>query len=493
MSIFKLIRAFIELFERNYIIGDFLMKSHLDRLSQKYADYIEKTIQTTEFLCTLNDENFDERCQFFVNSETSKSETYFKEFLRFSINLCFVWPIQIPFSTRLIKYFHDNQNPSNVFSITKDFVLGDLSHWYFNDSNDDVYIFQLYFIHQLIQFGVFQIADIIRMLKVFFNKKKQFCNQICMEFLYFAPEIETEDPDFFNTLFLFYQRSKSKNLLNKKTLNFFNDFEKYKENNWQLLKENRSRLDCGDDILKSLIDDNPEDFRKSLEKRGESITGYFSNPPLSLFTIFDIKYPFILTSVIFNAVKIFRFLYESGVSLDSTSENGATIAQAASMNPDKEIFDILFKENINIADGMASFSRCFHFDKLQQFKSLYKKYGESELSPTKSTVFVQSVLCLNFMIFKECLKHNVDINQTDGFNETPLSTACLVGSRLPVSILVDLGADVNKGFPLIRAASNGHSQIVEYLLSLDNINVNITNEHVFLIKFMELLLYLQQL
>ena len=246
-----------------------------------------------------------------------------------------------------------------------------------------------------------------------------------------------------------------------------------------MLIENRLRDDCGDPLLLSLINDDLESFKNIINQKKEgNFNGCVDNPPFSFFTLFDIKFPYISAAAILNSIKIFRFLYDSGISLASTSESGATVIQSAALNPCPEILEILQKENVDYEEGAATFVRCFNFDRFTKYKDLFlTDKSLFTMSPTKSTPLVQSVMCNNFLVFKYCIEKNVDINQSDGFNATPLSIACQAGTFILVKVLVELGADLKKNTPLVFAAACGHSEIVKYLLTIPEIDVNISMDN----------------
>ncbi|MCA7009972.1 ankyrin repeat domain-containing protein [Wolbachia endosymbiont of Tribolium confusum] len=73
----------------------------------------------------------------------------------------------------------------------------------------------------------------------------------------------------------------------------------------------------------------------------------------------------------------------------------------------------------------------------------------------------------------------VDVNTTDKNNFTPLYSAAQNGHKAVAKVLLDNGAKVNGcgvgRDPLSVAVNNGHKEIVELLLSVEGVDVNISN------------------
>lgn len=506
----------------------------LSKLPKHLVDKLDQLIDLLKILLNLTEENFEEKSTFLLNSDFYHLIDMYEMFITVSLNICFFWPRRIPIISKMFTTFHKKDRNGNSM-ITKQIINNHILHGYFNNPLDDVYTFYLYLTLLGITYHDITPLNLVNDLKKCYRRKRQCKNQICILALFFAPEIQLQDPDFFNELQDFILRCKKQKLLSPKTLKFLEKAEYYKKNNWEMLIKSRNLYDCGDVKLRSLLFDDLNMFKRALNINDDTTTGpnsdfkvsanlnmrkkinifnnddsdvnifnyyeyntidsdngdekideitklsgYFENPPLSLFTIFDSKTPYISVAAALGATNIFNYLYEKGVPLNLWAENGATTAQLAGINPTDEVLSILKKENIDTREGTAGFIRCFNFDRFKRFCPLYlgreidEEFDEQHpyrfqyaTSPTKSTVLVQSVLTTNFISLKMCFENQlIDINQADGSGLTPLDIACQMGNKLIVEILVELGADLNCGNPLINAAMCGHSEIVKYILGI---------------------------
>ncbi|MFO1064458.1 MAG: ankyrin repeat domain-containing protein [Pirellulales bacterium] len=73
-------------------------------------------------------------------------------------------------------------------------------------------------------------------------------------------------------------------------------------------------------------------------------------------------------------------------------------------------------------------------------------------------------------IVRDLLARGAEVNATNRYQVTPLSTACTGGNEAIVRLLVDAGADVNKAIgggesPLMTASRTGRSAVVELLIA----------------------------
>ena len=365
-----------------------------DELPKQLAQKLDRFVELFNILLIVNDNNFEEKSDFLLNSEFYYKSDMYEMFISVSLNICFFWPEKIPIITKMFTVFHKKDETNSL--ITKRTIVNQILHCYFNNPRDDVYIYNLYLILYGIQYNDISKSELVNDIKQNFIRKKQFANQLSMIFLYFAPEIEAEDRNFYDEMKKYAYKCREKNLLCQKTLKFLNNFEYYRNNNWEMLIKNRNDFDCGEPILHAFRFDDLELFKKTLHLDDNSnatsfskadleqsiiidnvsdenidenliINSYFNNPPLSLFTIFDMKFPLIAVATGFGAKNIFKYLYEKGASLDQPAENGATVAQLAAINPEEEIIQILQNENYDLREGMASFVRCFDIIKFKKY------------------------------------------------------------------------------------------------------------------------------
>ena len=69
--------------------------------------------------------------------------------------------------------------------------------------------------------------------------------------------------------------------------------------------------------------------------------------------------------------------------------------------------------------------------------------------------------------------HDIDVNQTERYERTPLYCASENGhTEVVKALLAAKDINVNKGNPLWYASENGHTKVVKALLAAKDINVN---------------------
>lgn len=455
-----------------------------DKITPKWQARINRCFDITRMLANKSPEKAEIMYVQLKDSIYAHLQSRLEAFIFVFTNICFVWPSYIPQAVQIYKFFDNSQSNENVFGKAKQIIYKQLFHWYFGDRFDDAFFFVLQIFLQCIEQQVFDMKEFISKLKKKFIKKSVFCNQLSMIALYFSPEIEKEDIQFFQETRKYIQQCQIRRILSPKVYLILLDYEKYQRNNWEYLKKNRKIIpEMNYELFSSFYYDDIDKFIELIQKEqktdnnknGPVLNAILENPPLSVFTLFDNDVPYINAAAIFGAEKIFAYLYESGVSLHSICKNGATIDQCACICPKPAIISILEKENVSFANSLPSFAHCFDMEAVNHYMYLISK-TKMGLTPTGTTPVNMSIMCCNSYLFRICLEKNPDIDLDDQYGMRPLDYSCQFGNIIFYKSLLLAGADISKANPAFYAANYGNSAILNSLLKNDSIDMDKLDE-----------------
>lgn len=448
-----------------------------DKINPKWQARLNRCVDITRMIANKSPDKIEIIFEQLKESIYAHTQSRLEAFIFVCTNICFVWPVYIPQLIRIFKFLIDSESNENILGKTKYLIYKQLFHWYFSDASDEVYVFILQIFLQCLETNILELDEFISKIKKRFVQKSTFHNQLCILGLYFSPEIEHNDPSFFNQTRDYIEQCQNQHFLSSKTYFILCDYEKYQSNNWEYLKQIRKLIpEVGFDTFKSIVNDDLAQFIEIMNKEKATtpnsdsvLNNYLENPPLSLFSLIELEPPYINAAAISGAEKIFGYLYESGASLHSTCKNGASIDQCACINPKPAIISILEKENVNFDNALPSFSRCFDIDAINEYMYLISK-AKSGVSRTGSTGINMSIMCCNFLLFRACLEKNSDPNLEDGFGMRPLDYACQFGNVVFYKSLLMCGADVTQANTIFNASNYGNSHILLKLLKNDQID-----------------------
>ena len=126
---------------------------------------------------------------------------------------------------------------------------------------------------------------------------------------------------------------------------------------------------------------------------------------------------------------------------------------------------------------------CFHGGRLDNIKMLIQNGADIQAQDCDgSTVLHYASRYSNQEVVEFLLKLNeISVNATDNNNQTPLMYACYEGGRLEnIKMLIKNGADIqassSNGSTVLHLASrNSNQEVVEFLLKMNEISVNATD------------------
>ena len=184
-----------------------------------------------------------------------------------------------------------------------------------------------------------------------------------------------------------------------------------------------------------------------------------------------------------------KILIQNGADIQASSSDGSTVLHFASRNSNQEVVEFLLKLNeisVNATDNFNQtplMDACCDGGRLDNIKMLIQNGADIQASSSNgSTVLHLASELSNQEVVEFLLKLNeISVNATDKRNQTPLIYACLNGGRLDnIKMLIQNGADIqassSNGSTVLHFASrNSNQEVVEFLLKLNEISVNATD------------------
>ncbi|OHT03977.1 hypothetical protein TRFO_28638 [Tritrichomonas foetus] len=307
--------------------------------------------------------------------------------------------------------------------------------------------------------GFFTIKEITSRIKTYKNSSFE---EICFNvFVWLAPEIEKEDNDFFHDSIRVCEKMKENfETLYPTVQRFLFDLPKLRENDWQNLIQRRSAtIKIFSSIFKHNDIENLMQLSfhpqfNPLQKVAQSIyeTSFVvSNmPTLVEFAAFC------------GSIDCFEFLMEKGADPTDTDMFGKTLQEFAVCGGNLEIINELNDNEFDCSEFYHLKARFFHDVK-------------DEVS---EKILLAASYSNNIKVIHNCLEKGINVDTFDEDNKkTPLIIASCFGHLDTIKLLLAKGANINHQdkdglSPLQHASQNGYADIVEILLSFDNIDVN---------------------
>ena len=184
-----------------------------------------------------------------------------------------------------------------------------------------------------------------------------------------------------------------------------------------------------------------------------------------------------------------KMLIQNGADIQASSSNGSTVLHFASAFSNQEVVEFLLKLNeisVNATDNSNQtplMHACYDGGRLDNIKMLVRNGADTQATSSDgSTVLHFASRRSNQEVVEFLLKLNeISVNETDNSNQTPLMHACFYGGRLDIiKMLVRNGADTqassSDGSTVLHFAScYSNQEVVEFLLKLNEISVNATD------------------
>ena len=165
-----------------------------------------------------------------------------------------------------------------------------------------------------------------------------------------------------------------------------------------------------------------------------------------------------------------KMLIQNGADIQASSSDGSTVLHLASRNSNQEVVEFLLKLNeisVNATDNFNQtplMDACCDGGRLDNIKMLIRNGADIQASSSNgSTVLHLASELSNQEVVEFLLKLNeISVNATDNSNQTPLMHACYDGGRLGnIKMLIRNGAD-------IQASSSDGSTVLHFASAFSN-------------------------
>ena len=178
-----------------------------------------------------------------------------------------------------------------------------------------------------------------------------------------------------------------------------------------------------------------------------------------------------------------RFLLEAGADREHKTDEMHTALMEASMDGHTDVARLLLDSGCNVNMPPDSFESPLtlaacggHFDLARLL--IERGANLEEVNDEGYTALMEAAREGHEKVVQVLLQHEADVNQqTEETQETALTLACCAGFIDVAKLLINAGADIEKGAstPLMEAAQEGYETLVEYLIASGAKVTNVAN------------------
>lgn len=386
--------------------------------------YVQKVIDLQESLMTLTESNFDElfpHIQEILNN--SKKSSFYKKFEQ-AINYR---PTSIDVYVKLYGDLLKNRSRSEFDFLKQNKHASVL--FYLNSTFG-------YFLYRCVEVGIYDKVEFVQLIRKFRHDHSEFVYEILILFCWFCPIIEHYDRELYDEIFVIFKKKSQMPNLTLSLKSFISNFDKMKENNWELQKKQAHGF--GPDIYGEIINnDDVDKLREIAETPGFNINTRIK-PSVFLKAKLLQMYPTLIQHAAFvQSIKCFNFLFENHADPNICSYANRTLAQFAVAGGSMEIIKILYNANIDFT-GCAQIAAEYHQN--NAFLWLYENRisDVNQLHEYIGSSIHQSAKSNNLKILIFCIEHGVDPNLRNSEKYTPLHYAAEFGSLDCLAYLLSL-------------------------------------------------------
>lgn len=300
----------------------------------------------------------------------------------------------------------------NFVSIQKDQLNKLLEYLIYIFPDNDTYMsesYRLFFLNLLLQENFFDINDVISLISKLFHNFSGISHYLTLIFIWLAPEINENDQPFFQEFHSYFVSIWEFEYTSLVIYNVYTQFEKYRENDWKVLREHRSCEFHQSKASYFIANDSIDDLQHLLNNSKLDLNS--RNSPSSYeWRSFLQKCPtFLQIAAFFGSVKCFKYLLLNGANLNNNDFEGKTIAQFAVAGGNNEIIRILHQSNVSFA-GTLQVAALFHRNEIFRWILENEISSLNEHHEVTGYVFHQAVISSNYSIMNLCFSQNIDVN-----------------------------------------------------------------------------------
>ena len=342
--------------------------------------------------------------------------------------------------------------------------------------------------------NLFSARDYLPLMSKLYSEN--FCNQFVLMFLILAPNLEKENPDFYNSVFPVLSELLQNGLIDSELVPIVKEVQYYKEDNWKYIKT-CLKSEIEQKIVFALKQDNVKAL-KSIDLDPNMQITYTIFEPCAILR----NEPTLLQAAAFyKAHESFKYLHSIGAKMHKKDSKDNTLAMYIVAGGDQRIVREVQRLNVSFKKTLPFAAAYRNYDLIEWIiEKRPKEVGD--LNKEMRNVLTASAQYNNFRTFMSCLERGqnprnrdrnnmnslllatkwrfyhfaqfvslfecVDLNSADSDGLTALHYAAKNGDCSLISLLLDDGVKCNvkdaKGMtPLHYAACDGHVDAVKLL------------------------------
>lgn len=441
-------------------------------------------IQT--YLMNLTSNNIEECTNYFIYAEIpQKSYTIAQNIFVLSS----VQHTRISVFVELAKAVIDIADKKNHLDKVKQYFLDFLTEALAHGESFPRDSCKLLFINNLLRAECYTPEEIVHMIKHFYKIHGALCQKsVCLLFTWFAPYISAINQKLFTKIYRLYETLITKPNIPDAMTKFFENFETYKANDWEIFHKILSDEYDNGTISKVLRDDDVKALKELLAdadklniKNHNATQSPYNKRIVSELHVAPVfahdKPTLILYAALFQAVKCFQYLQLKGASLTLRDDKYRTISMFASAGGSLTIIRFI-QNSLDSFDGALQTCAAFHQNYI--FPNVYKWKTTELEEPDRfgKKIITTASGANNISVFLFCLKHGIPVTTKEAFGWTTLHTAAEQGMKDMVEIIyyfheIDPNVKDTWGVTALHlAADRAHPHVVKFLLRKKRINVN---------------------
>lgn len=325
----------------------------------------------------------------------------------------------------------------------------------------------LYFLYFCVIHGLYSPQDIVNIIQYNLELEPDHITDLLTLVCFFVPEVEQFNKPLFEKFMQAVKEEAHNPYCGSYVWQFYSEIEELKVNNWELLKQRRTTMRSGDEIIDSIFYDSIDDFQ-----RIAAAANFDFNQNIKE-SIFSPPHMFLKTLIEFAArcgsLKCFKFLL-----INDT--NYHDIVDSAIIGGNNEIVRILEQIGCN-------FSGSLHHAAMHHRNAIFH-WLESTHFPICSgnqnydiDAMFGSVESCNIELIVYCLERGIDVNLQNAEGETALSASIMYPSDgfhfLIKHKNIDLNTTTTDNFsPLSFSVIRRVYDAVQFYLTQDSFDIS---------------------
>lgn len=326
-------------------------------------------------------------------------------------------------------------------------------------------------VYRCLAHGFISKDEVIDRIRYFYQEYRELIEYLSMLFCWFAPEIESTDPAFFQQLLEAYKEGQKKWNFSFALKQCFDHFDELRDNDWELFRDCRENIYPHDSIFSSIIRDDVNAVRVFRHHGMDDVNARFPDSIWAVSDFFSTKPTLIEAAAFCGSRNCFVYLLLNDADLVPTDSQRTTVMHAAIAGGCTQVVRLLDDmEEVNYS-GCLHVAALFHQMDLFVWLHLQRGCDLRAVDPFFQTCLHSAAMVNNLEVLEYCLENGVNQNIGDSLNNSlPLHYAAAYGCFDFVFALLSKPDTMvcltnhSKRTALHSACSSGFPDIVKLLL-----------------------------